>query len=87
MTVLQAIALGGGIAPNAAKNRTSIIRVAQNGKQIEVPIRLDKILDGKAPDIPLRPKDVLFIPKNGTKAASKAVLDTFSKWIVWRGIP
>ncbi len=87
MTILQAIALGSGLAPNAAKNKARIIRIAQNGEKIEVPVRLDKILSGNAQDVALRPKDVLFVPKNGTKAASKAVLDTFSKWIVWRGIP
>jgi len=87
ITVLQAIALGAGTAPNAAKDRATIIRVAQNGEQIELPVHLDKILSGKAPDFPLRPKDVLFVPRNGAKAAGKAVLDTFSKWIVWRGMP
>lgn len=87
MTVLQAIALGGGIAPNADKSKAKIIRVAQNGKQIQLPVHLGKILTGKSPDLLLQPKDVLFIPTNGSKAAGKAVLDTFSKWIVWRGMP
>lgn len=87
ITVLQAIALGQGIAPNADKNKAKIIRVAENGQQIELPVRLKKILSGKAPDQTLKPKDILFIPKNGSKAAGKAVLSTFSRWIVWRGIP
>lgn len=87
ITVLQAIALGQGIAPDANKSKAKIIRVAENGQQTELPVKLDAILSGKAPDPVLRPKDILFIPKNGAKSAGKAALKTLTQWIVWRGIP
>jgi polysaccharide biosynthesis/export protein len=87
ISVLQAIALGGGLAPDADKSRATIIRVAQNGEQIDLPIHLGKILSGKSPDLPLRPKDVLFVPNNGAKSAGRSALKTFAQWIVWRGIP
>lgn len=87
MTVLQAIALGEGIAPNADKNKAKIIRIAESGQQIELPVHLNKILSGKVPDPVLRSKDILFIPRNGAKAAGKQALKSFSQWIVWRGIP
>lgn len=87
MTVLQAIALGQGIAPDADKSNAKIIRVAESGQKTELPVHLNRILSGKAPDPALQPKDILFIPKNGAKSAGKAVLKTFSQWIVWRGIP
>ena len=87
ITVLQAIALGQGMASTAAKDRATIIRVAENGDQVELPVNLAKILSGKSPDLPLRPKDILFVPKSGAKSAGRAVLDTFSRWIVWRGLP
>lgn len=87
ITVLQAIALGEGMTPTAAKSKATIIRIAKNGQQIEIPVHLSKILSGKAPDFPLRSKDVLFIPKSGMKSTGRAVLDTFAKWIVWRGVP
>ena len=87
ITVLQAIALGEGITPTAAKSRATIIRVAQNGQQIEIPVPLNKILTGKSPDLPLRPKDILFVPKSGAKSAGRAALETFARWVVWRGIP
>jgi polysaccharide export outer membrane protein len=87
ITVLQAIALGQGIAPDAEKSKARIIRVAENGQKIQVPIHLNKILSGKAPDPPLQPKDILFIPKNGSKAAGRAALRTFTQMIVYRGIP
>jgi len=87
ITILQAIALGQGLARDADKSKAKIIRVAENGKQIELPVHLNKILSGEAPDRALRPKDILFIPKNGAKSAGRAALTTFSQWIVWRGIP
>jgi polysaccharide biosynthesis/export protein len=87
ITVLQAIALGQGIAPDAAQSKAKIIRTAENGQQIELPVHLNKILSGKLPDPPLRPKDVLFIPKNGARSTGRAVVKTFAQWIVWRGVP
>ncbi|HUZ48076.1 MAG TPA: polysaccharide biosynthesis/export family protein [Terriglobia bacterium] len=87
ITVLQAIALGEGLAPTAAKSRATIIRVAENGNQIQLPVNLGKILEGKSPDLPLRPKDILFVPKSGAKSAGRAALDTLSRYVIWRGIP
>jgi len=87
ITVLQAIALGQGMGPSAAKDKAMIIRVADNGEQIKLPVHLDKILSGKAPDLPLRPKDILFVPKSGAQSAGRAALDTFTKMLIWRGIP
>ena len=87
MTVLQVIALGQGLAPDADKSKTKIIRVAENGQQIELPIKLNEILSGKAPDPPLQPKDILFVPKNGAKSAGRGALRTISQWLVYRAIP
>ena len=87
ITVLQAIALGEGMAPDTDKNKAKIIRVAENGQQIELPVRLKAILAGKAPDPVLQPKDILFIPKNGASAAGKTAFKTLSQWLVWRAIP
>jgi polysaccharide export outer membrane protein len=87
ITVLQAIALGQGIAPDANKSKAKIIRVAENGQQVELPVPLNAILSGKAPDPALQPKDVLFIPKNGAKSAGRSALRTLSQWMVYRAIP
>lgn len=87
MTVLQAIALGEGIGPDADKNKAKIIRVAENGEKVELPVKLSKILSGKEPDPTLHPKDILFIPKNGAKAAGRGAMRTISQWLVYRAIP
>ena len=87
ITVLQAIALGEGMGPDADKGRAKIIRVAENGQKIELPVKLNKILSGKEPDPTLRPKDILFIPKNGAKSAGRGAIRTLSQWLVYRAIP
>jgi polysaccharide export outer membrane protein len=87
ITVLQAVALGEGFAQDAEKSQAKIIRVAQDGNQIELPVNLAKILRGKAPDFPLRPRDILFVPKNGAKTAARSVLRTLSQVAIWRSIP
>lgn len=87
ITVLQAIALGEGMGQDANKSKAKIIRVAENGEKVELPVQLNKILAGKEPDPTLQPKDILFIPKNGAKSASRGAIKTLSQWLVWRAIP
>ena len=58
----------------------------------EIPIELRKILERKAPDVPLLANDILYIPDNTGRRASLAVLDriigfgaaTASGVLVWR---
>ncbi|MEJ2007965.1 MAG: polysaccharide export protein [Acidobacteriota bacterium] len=87
ITVLQVLALGEGLAPNAAKSKAKVIRIAQNGEQVELPVHLGKILSGKSPDLPLHPRDILFVPKNGAKAVGSDLFQTMSRWIIWKAIP
>jgi polysaccharide export outer membrane protein len=87
ITVLQAVAMGEGFAQDAEKSQAKIIRVAQDGQQIELPVNLAKILHGKSPDLPLRPRDILFVPRNGARTAARNVLRTLSQVAIWRSIP
>ena len=65
MTVLDAVLSVGGLAPFAAGNRSRLMRM-ENGKQKEIRLKLDKILDGgdMALNIPLQPGDVLLVPES-----------------------
>jgi polysaccharide export outer membrane protein len=65
MTVLDAVLAAGGLAEFAAPNRAKLLR-NEDGKQIEISIRLGKLLnDGDmSQDRPLRPGDVLLIPES-----------------------
>jgi hypothetical protein len=42
--------------------------VAGDSHKEEIPLNISQILNGKAPDVALRPDDVLFVPNNVPKA-------------------
>jgi polysaccharide export outer membrane protein len=65
MTVLDAVLASGGLTDFAAGNRAKVIRTV-NGKQQELNIRLNKLLDGgdMSQNIALRPGDVLLVPQS-----------------------
>jgi polysaccharide biosynthesis/export protein len=69
ISVLQAIALAEGLAPNAKGSEARIFQPATTGTPKETPINLDKILAGKAPSVFLKPNDVLFVPNSAGKEA------------------
>jgi polysaccharide export outer membrane protein len=74
ITVLQAIAMAGGINPNAKLNSAKIIRRTPQGP-IEVPLQLKQILAAKVPDVVLRQEDIVFIPNSAAKSATKNALE------------
>jgi len=68
MSVLQAIALSGGLTRTASKAGACIIRTdEQSGKREQTPIDLSKILSGKSPDPMLEARDVVFVPNSAAK--------------------
>lgn len=68
MSVLQVIALSGGLTRTASKSGARIIRTdEQSGDRAQTPIDLSKILSGKAPDPMLEPKDIVFVPNSASK--------------------
>ncbi|PYT99817.1 MAG: hypothetical protein DMG38_10235 [Acidobacteria bacterium] len=68
MSVLQVIALSGGLTRTAAKAGARIIRTdEQSGARAQTPIDLSKILAGKAQDPLLEPRDIVFVPNSASK--------------------
>jgi len=65
MTVLDAVLAVGGLTDFAAGNRARVVRMV-DGKQQEIKIRLDRLLDkgDMSQNIALRPGDVLLIPQS-----------------------
>ena len=61
LTVLKAIALAQGIAPNAALDKARLVRKTSDG-QVAIPLQLKKMLAAQAPDMRVEPDDVLFFP-------------------------
>jgi polysaccharide export outer membrane protein len=77
LSVLQALSLAGGLAPQAAPQNAKLLRPVPGGaKRTEVAVNLRKILEGKEPDVPMHPDDLLFIPGNGPKRAISKVAET-----------
>jgi polysaccharide export outer membrane protein len=71
LTVLQALALSGGANRTAKLNDTRILRKSDgpNG-MTETKVPLKKMMEAKAPDIPLQANDILFVPLSGAKVAA-----------------
>lgn len=74
MTVLQAIAMAEGVLPDAALNKSKLIRRTPTGPQ-EIPLRLKDMFASKAPDVHLQADDIVFIPNSAAKSAGKRSLD------------
>ena len=75
LTVLQAIALAGGTTRTAKLGAARIIRKGPNGIS-ETPVALKKILEAKAPDLPMQADDILFVPTSAGKTFAGHTLQT-----------
>jgi len=77
-TVLQAIALAGGVKGSAAYGSTRILRpmTGTGTPRAETQIDLKKIMANKSPDIPLHADDILFVPNSLVKAVSVRAIET-----------
>jgi len=64
MTVLDAVLSVGGLSQFAAGNRAHIVRT-ENGKQMEIKVRLDALVNSgdMKQNLPLKPGDVLVVPE------------------------
>jgi polysaccharide biosynthesis/export protein len=91
-TVLQMLALAEGLGPFASKQAYIYRQDAETGSKHEIPIELSKIMGRKAPDVPLQPDDILYIPDNAGRRITVNVLEkavgfasaTVSGVLVWR---
>jgi polysaccharide export outer membrane protein len=65
MTVMDAVLAVGGLTPFAAGNRAQLVRTV-GGKQFELPVRLDALLNhgDMRQNLPVRPGDVLVVPES-----------------------
>jgi polysaccharide export outer membrane protein len=76
MTVLQALSLSQGLDKAASSKKAKILRTDESTHaHLEIPIDVQKILDGKNNDQPLLSNDILFIPTSAAKQASFRALE------------
>jgi polysaccharide biosynthesis/export protein len=74
LTVLQAIAMAGGITRNAKMGAARIIRKGPSGMS-ETPVHLKQILEAKSPDVPMQADDILFVPTSAEKIIATRTLE------------
>jgi polysaccharide export outer membrane protein len=76
LTILQALSLAEGMQPASAPQSARILR-SKNAAEAaqEIPIDVKAILARKAPDQPLEPNDILFIPGSAAKSLGLRALD------------
>ncbi|MEJ2008966.1 MAG: polysaccharide biosynthesis/export family protein [Acidobacteriota bacterium] len=87
VTVIQALAMAQGLAPNAARHHARIIRTAANGSHTTIPVDLEKVIKSKAPDPDLAANDILYVPSSRGKAAlqktTQAIVQTVSGYLIF----
>ena len=73
-SILKVLALAQGLSPYAT-NEAYIYRVeGGTTSKNEIPVDLKKIMDRKAPDVPLMANDVLYVPDNHHRRATMDVV-------------
>jgi polysaccharide biosynthesis/export protein len=89
MSILQALSLAEGLDRDAASKNAKIIRPTENGKgePKEIPVNIQAVLAGKAPNAVLYANDILFVPnsasKSGTRRVAEAVLQAATGAVVY----
>jgi len=76
VSVLQALGMAEGTLKTAAPSKASIKRRAGEDKVIDIPVDIDKIMAGKAPDEKMQAKDILVVPGSASKSALERTIDT-----------
>jgi polysaccharide export outer membrane protein len=67
MSLTQAIALAGGWNKMAALSSARILRADGGPTRQQISANVKKIMENKAPDLQMRPDDILYIPNSMTK--------------------
>lgn len=62
MTILRVIAMSEGFTADAAPNETAVLRVLE-GVETRIGVPVDDIIAGEAPNFPLRPGDIVVVPR------------------------
>lgn len=74
-SVLKVLALSEGLAPFAHKNAYIYRKEPASGSNNEIEIPLQRILERKAPDVPLLENDILYVPDNRGKRLKLTALE------------
>jgi len=68
-TLVEALAIAGGPTSSAALSKAILIRKQDGGRTV-TKLNLERILHGEDPDVPIRDRDIIFIPWRRLKIIS-----------------
>jgi polysaccharide export outer membrane protein len=68
------VALAGGTGRAPAMNRAQLVRNLDDGTKLMINVPLERILEGKAPDILLRNGDILYVPTSTGKIVTQVAI-------------
>ena len=85
VSVLQVMAAAGGPTHLAASGKTKMLRRDGNGVR-ETPVPLQRLMEGKQPDMPVQPDDILYVPSSKIKSVLSlgAIITLASQAAVYR---
>jgi polysaccharide biosynthesis/export protein len=86
LTVLQAVALARGLKPTASKRGVFVIRKAADGSRLQIPVRFNDVVRGRAPDLLLEPSDVVYVPTNMERSVALGVVNTLVRVVTFRAV-
>jgi polysaccharide export outer membrane protein len=76
MSITQAIALAGGWNTTAALSGARVLRATGGAEREQIHADLKKIMENKAPDLQMRPDDILYLPNSFGKAMTERGIDS-----------
>src|SRR5262249_168640 len=92
ISALEALAMANGLTLKTARPKNArVLRIVGDGNpRATIPMYISRIINGKSPDVPLQPKDILLIPNNVPHAAALRGIETAIQLgtgiIIYRGI-
>ncbi len=87
VSVLEALSMAGGMSRASSPQSAKILRPLLGGpKRAELPVDVQRIMEGKANDVPLLPDDILFIPASAAKSSMARALDTLIQSGMYLGL-
>ncbi len=88
MSLTQAVALAGGWNKTAALSSARILRADGGSTRQQISANVKKIMENKAPDLQMRPDDILYVPNSvgkviGARGAEQGV-NVGTGLLIWR---
>jgi polysaccharide export outer membrane protein len=88
MSVLQALAMAGGLNQTASAAHAKILRTDISGSsRKELPVDIGRMMAGKTPDVPLMSEDILIIPGSKMKKVAtrtvEAAIQAVTGLVIW----